>query len=294
MKALLIANPHSGGWRGSSPEEVQERLRAEGLRVRSLPVRCGEEIAETLSRALRDESPEHTRVVIAGGDGTLHAALPALVDTDFPLAMLPVGTCNVLARDVGVPLDLSGAIAVAAAGRPCRVDLGLANGRPFCAMAGMGYDGALLRTVIPTTRKRLWAYASYAARALHLLLRYRPSRFRILADGRELIAPAWMAVIANARHYLFHWQVARYAHVDDGLLDLCLFRRDSTARTLGQVTSVLRGRHGGYPGVVHLRARRFRIECDPPVDLQMDGDPMAVTPLEAEVKRGALLVVSPQ
>lgn len=293
MKALLVANPNAGGMGGSAGlARVEQGLRAAGLEVRLVAAGDVSQVREALSQALHEEPEGRVRVVVAGGDGTIHAALPALAGTRVPLAILPVGSVNVLARELGLPRRLEAAILVAREGRPRRIDLGLANGRPFALMAGIGFDAAVVHSVAAPV-KRLIGSLAYVARGLRLLASYSPSRFVISADDRQVEARAWLAVVANAASYTYHWQLAS-ARIDDGWLDLCLFRGHSVAQRTAQVLSALRGRHASHPGVDHLRARRFRFECDPPAPLQLDGDAAGGTPVEVSLLRGALTVLVPK
>jgi YegS/Rv2252/BmrU family lipid kinase len=214
------------------------------------------------------------------------------MDTPFPLAILPVGSVNVLARELGLPRSLAAAARVAAAGELRAIDLGVANGRPFALMAGVGFDAAVVHSLAPQIKNLIGSFA-YVARGLALLARYRPSRFRITADGETIETEAWLAVVANTPRYTYRWRLAPEAAMDDGWLDLCLFQSSSPREMAGQVAAALRNRHTKHPGVRHLQARRFRFECEPAVCVQLDGDPEGLTPLEIRVAPRALRVVVP-
>ena len=292
MKALLVANPNAGRIGGEAgPVRLAQRLQDAGLETHAVPAGVVGAVADALRQAIRREPEGQVRVIVAGGDGTIHAALPVLVETGVPLAILPVGSVNVLARELGLPRELDAAIAVARDGIPRRVDVGIANGQPFALMAGIGFDAAVVRAVARPV-KRLVGSLAYVTSGLRLLPSYPPSRFLILADGRQVEAQAWLAVVANAARYTYGWRIA-LARIDDGWLDLCLFRGQSTAERIGQVIAVLRGRHSTHPGVAHLRARQFRFECEPPAPLQLDGDPAGTTPVEVGLLRSALTVLVP-
>jgi YegS/Rv2252/BmrU family lipid kinase len=260
--------------------------------VRWLDVSHRDGIAEAVAAALTGESPEETRVVVAGGDGTVRAVLPALIGSEFTLGILPLGTFNNLAREVHVPIVLPEAIATALYGRPRRVDLGLANGRPFAAMAGMGYDGAIIHSIVPARNKRRAAYPLYVAAAAHLLAGYRCSRYRVTTESDSVEANAWLAAAANTSRYAYRWRVVPHARADDGWIDLCLFRSRSRAQLLMQAASLLAGRHAERRGLVWLRAREVALECDPPVCVHLDGDPAARTPLRLSIAPQSLAVAA--
>ncbi|UCC67377.1 MAG: diacylglycerol kinase family lipid kinase [Armatimonadota bacterium] len=293
MRALLVVNPHTGGGRGPTfLDQIRQRLSATGLDAQPVEAAGPKEVALALGDALRHESPEEVRVIVAGGDGTINAALPALIGTSFPMAILPVGSVNVLAREMGIPLAIEEAIGVAAGGRLRRVDLGVADGRPFALMAGLGFDAAVVHSVAPQVKNLVGSFA-YVARGLSLLARHRRSRFRISTDQGGFEADAWLAVVANASRYTYRWRLAPEARIDDGCLDLCLFQSQSAAETTGQVIAALIGRHRNHPGVRHVRARELRFECDPPVCLQVDGEAAGESPTDVHVVPEGLTVVTP-
>lgn len=293
MRALLVANPRAGRVRNEATlTGIQQRLCSAGMEVSRLRASDAASLGEALRSILREVPPDQVRVVVAGGDGTVNAALPALLGTGVPLAIVPVGSVNVLARELGLPRALPDSVEVATRGVIRRVDLGIANGRPFSLMAGLGFDAAVVASVAPRLKSAIGSFA-YIARGLRILAQYAPSHFRIATEERSLEAEAWLAVIANASRYTYHWTLAPEASIDDGWLDLCLFQSGSRARTLAQVMAVLGGCHADKAGVLHVRAREFRFECDPPVDLQVDGDVAGRTPAEVRIAPMALSVMVP-
>lgn len=293
MKALLVANPKAGRVRGEAGiARIEQRLCAAGMEVVTLAPSKPEKMADALRAELAGESPERVRVVVAGGDGTINSALPALAGTGVPLAVLPVGSVNVLARELGLPIELEAAVQVASQGRPRRIDLGMANGKPFALMAGMGFDAEVVGSVAQDIKNVVGSFA-YVGRGLHLLGTYPASRFHIEADGEEFETDAWLAVVANANRYTYRWRLEPEAMVDDGWLDLCLFSSSSLAGTAGQVIAALSGRHSTHPGVRHMRAKSFIFDCNPPVAFQLDGDPAGQTPVQVHVASEALTVMVP-
>lgn len=271
---------------------IEGRLAEAGFAVRRIAAADAAGALAGVRAALPGTEPEDTRAIVAGGDGTIHAVLPALANTGVPLAILPVGSVNVLARELGIPTSLDAAIGVAKSGQPRQIDLGCANGRPFALMAGIGFDAAVVHSVAPDLKNLIGSFA-YVARGLQVLASYPQTHFHIEADGEEVEGAGWLAVVANASRYTYHWRLAPDARMDDGRLDLCFFASESAVQTAGQVVAVLGGRHSSHPGVRHLRAKRFRFHCEPEVAVQLDGDPAGSTPVEVTVTPGALTVMVP-
>lgn len=293
ITAFLVTNPSAGRVRDeASAAGIERRLRAAGFGVELVPSEERDAIAGRLAGMLRGARPEEARIVAAGGDGTIHTVLPAVRDTRIPLVILPVGSVNVLARELGIPLSLGAAVEVAAAGALRQVDLGLANGTPFALMAGLGFDAAVVHSVGRRMKNAIGSFA-YVAKGLQVLARHKPSAFRIAADGDVFEASSWLAVVANASRYTYRWRLSPQARIDDGWLDLCVFRARTAAERLRQVVAALAGSHACHPGVQHVRARRLEFACDPPVALQLDGDAAGHSPVRVEIAAGGLTVVVP-
>src|SRR5919108_4270788 len=129
-KALLIVNPRSRSG-ADLLEAAAERLEAHGIE----PVHRESGRREDITSLIRAEGGDVDLVAVGGGDGTMSAAAPGVIERDLPLGILPMGTANDLARTLGIPADLETAIAIIAAGRTRRIDLGLVNGKPFFNVA---------------------------------------------------------------------------------------------------------------------------------------------------------------
>ncbi len=293
MKAFVVTNPNAGSHRRSPRlAYIRRRLREARFRVRQVCASSRSEVQLMLREALRDESPDDTRVITVGGDGTINAVLPALAGTEFPLGIVPSGTLNALAGELGIPRALPEAVTVSLGDLAHRIDLGLANGRPFAQMAGAGFDGAVVHTVLPPANKNMLGYSALS-RGVRLLTRYASTRFRVTTEAAAVEAEAWLVLVANARHYTYHLRVAPQAVADDGWLDVWLFRSGPAVQVTRQVCGLLRGRPGACRGVDRLRARRVLIESEPPVFVHVDGDQAGQTPVDVSVMPAALGVMIP-
>ncbi|MFB3880286.1 MAG: diacylglycerol kinase family protein [Armatimonadota bacterium] len=293
MRALLVCNPHAGGVHGEAAlASIERRLRLARVEPERVPGADPSSVCANLQAALRGARPDEARVICIGGDGTINGILPALVGTGFPLAIIPAGTFNALAGELGIPRDVGCAVSVALTGRPRRIDIGLANGKPFCQIAGAGFDAAAVHTVLPQRNKNLLSPAALV-RGLRLLAGYRSPWVRVTADGIVLESRAWLALIANASMYTYSIRAAPGARVDDALLDLWLFEGRTPAYAARQVAAILRGRAGAAAGARRVQAREIRLASDPRMFLHCDGDAAGTTPAEFEVVPGALTVFVP-
>jgi diacylglycerol kinase (ATP) len=291
VKALLVVNPAAGRARPARLRFIEQALAEAGLDLVRVLAPEAAAVPEALNAALLGRAPEDTRVVVAGGDGSIRAALPALINAPFTLAILPVGSVNVLARELGLPLEVRAAARLAAGGRARRLDVGLANGRPFTLMAGMGFDAAVVHAVTRPA-KRLFGSFAYVGRGLSLALRYASTRCRLTIDGAQEERTVWLAVVTNVPRYAYRWQISPEARPDDGLLDLALFESETTSLGVRQALAVLRG-DPRCPGILRRQGRAFRFEFDPPIHVQLDGDPAGTTPVEVAIAPRALSVIVP-
>jgi YegS/Rv2252/BmrU family lipid kinase len=216
-------------------------------------------------------------VVAAGGDGTVMSCVSALAGTPTPLAVLPRGTGNLLARNFDLPDDPRAAAEVALRGRRRRVDVGAldgGHGDRFVVMSGMGFDAAMLRDADPALKSRVGAFA-YVLSGLRQMGR-RPAEYYISLDG----LPAFSRVakgmlVGNLGRLQGGLEILPGAEPDDGMLDVGVLQTRSLAGWLRLAARVLlrRGRRAaGGPPLELFRAARIEVDCSRPQPIERDGD----------------------
>ncbi|MEJ5253665.1 MAG: diacylglycerol kinase family protein, partial [Armatimonadota bacterium] len=236
-------------------------------------------------------------LVVAGGDGTVHTVLPALVGSPTALALCPLGTSNVLARELGYPLGrraLDGCVSAMRAGQVRQVDVGTLRGRPFALMVSAGFDAHVVRHVPEPLKKRLGVYA-FLWTGLQELRRYQPARYRLALPDRELEEEAVILVVTNTSRYGWFTTIAPHARMDDGMLDVVWMSAVRTwRRAIWRVlVDVMTGRAGKCPYLRYERATTVRVEAFPTQPAQCDGEPAGETPLSVGILPGALRVIAP-
>jgi diacylglycerol kinase (ATP) len=231
-------------------------------------------------------------VVLGGGDGTMNAACEAILDVGVPMAILPLGTANDLARTLGIPSDIEGACAVAAGGIRHRIDLGRANDKHFFNVASIGLSVAVAHMVDAETKRR-WGAAGYALTVWRALKEHRPFRARIRCDGRVLQTRSIQIAVGNGRHYGGGLTVAADAAIDDHQLDLYSIGPASMVRLVLLAPALRSGRHGEFQGVHLLRGRRIEIETRRPMPVNTDGEVTTQTPVDFRILPGAIEVIVP-
>jgi YegS/Rv2252/BmrU family lipid kinase len=231
-------------------------------------------------------------VLASGGDGTVTACAAGVAGTGIPLAVLPAGTGNLLARNLELPLDLHDALDAALTGTNRALDVGTVNGRQFIVMAGIGFDAKMLGSASEPLKKRL-GWAAYGVAAMRHL-RDRPMRVSLRADGQPPVRRrASAVVIGNVGSLQGGIPLLPDAKPDDGMLDVVVLTASGWASWLAVAAHVLlRRRASGR--VTRLAVRELRVELDRQQPWELDGELMGSTrQLTVAVQAGKLLVRVP-
>ncbi len=232
-------------------------------------------------------------ILACGGDGTVTATAAGMAGTGIPLAVIPFGTGNLLARNLGLPIDHGEALAVALTGRDRQLDVGSANGSLFLTMAGLGLDAKMLDGASEPVKKR-FGWVAYAGSALRHL-RDRPMRITLRTDEDPPLRRRASGVIAgNVGALQGGLPLLPDAQPDDGRLDVVIL----TARGLGSwlrvAAHVALRRPGATDQVLRRTFRELRVETGRAHLWQLDGEVMGRTrQLVITVRPGTLLVRVP-
>lgn len=272
-QALVVINPFSGPRRDRSMDAcaamARDILGRHGLSV---------EIAVTGKRGDGCEFSRQARdrgagmVVAWGGDGTINDVASGLVGSDVALGIVPGGSGNGLARDVGIPLDAAAALEVAGGGRTRLIDCGRIDETVwFFNIAGVGLDALISHQISrPGARRGL---AGYAKLTFGELPKYRPQVYRIECDGVIEERRAMFIAFANSRQYGNDAQIAPAARLDDGLLDVVIVDAQPLWRVVAQIPNLFRGRLEPRPGLHMQTMTAARIESEGPIAYHADGEP---------------------
>lgn len=291
MRTMLVFNPYAG-----QAEALERELdaaaavwREAGWTVRLEPTRAPGD-GRRLGRLAADEG--YGLVVAAGGDGTINEVINGLAGSATALAPLPLGTMNVWARELRLPLQPRAAAAAILGWRARPIDLGRAGERYFLLMAGIGFDAAITAGVRPAEKRRLGALA-YVTSGIRQALSVRGARVRLLIDGRLLRRRVLQVVVGNTQLYGGLVKITRHASIDDGLLDVCVIKGDNGLSALRRVIAIIVGRQSMDPEIEYYRARSVQIAARPALPVQVDGDPIGRTPMTFDAAPGALRALLP-
>jgi diacylglycerol kinase (ATP) len=299
MKVLLIYNPVAG------PRDVADDLayvlsflQEQGWEV-TLRQTFGPGDATTYAREAAASG--YDMVIAAGGDGTLGETATGLAHSDCILGVLPIGTGNVWAHMVGIPVwtpaqrnALQDAARLIVESQPHYIDLGKAGERYFVLWAGAGFDAQVAHNVEPHREvRRAFGQLSYVVTALVQALSLRGTRVSIEVDDVLHRRRALMIVVTNIPLYGQAWRLAPQAQLDDGELEVYIFKGSKTIDALRQFVLLVLGRHREDASVDVYSGRRIRVRAEKRLPLHLDGDPAGYTPLTVEVIPKALRVVIP-
>jgi YegS/Rv2252/BmrU family lipid kinase len=231
-------------------------------------------------------------VFALGGDGTVRACATELAGSDVALAVLPVGTGNLLARNLGLPTDLAAALAVAVDGGTRRIDVGMVDDECFTVMGGMGFDADMMGDAPETVKARI-GWPAYVLSALRHLFD-RPIRVEVtLDDGPPIQRRARTVLVGNVGQLQGGLAVLPDAEPDDGLLDVAIL----APRTLLHWAALAGGvllRRQRIPARETYRAKRIRVDSDRAQSRELDGDVIAPARcLHIDIRPQALTVCVP-
>lgn len=287
MRAVVLLNPRA---RGGARPPLARMLEAFQRADWHAEVWAGSGAEWTEAAAARAVELGVDAVFGAGGDGLLRAILPALVGTSVALGVVPLGTGNVWARELGLPLDAAAAITVQLEGAARPVDVGRLDGQPFLVVASAGLDAQIVATV-EAGMKGL-GQAAYPLAGLGLVGDVRGARCRVSLDAETIELSLLAAVVTNGRLYGGLVPLVPDARIDDGRLDVVLFEGTDPFQFAAHVARVLAGQHHRDPSVHVRRVQRLRIDSlDRPLPVQADGDIQGTTPADISVDPLALLAL---
>ncbi|MCA9792666.1 MAG: diacylglycerol kinase family lipid kinase [Candidatus Eremiobacteraeota bacterium] len=228
-------------------------------------------------------------VVAAGGDGTINEVVNGVVGTSVSLGIVPLGTENVLAREMGVPIQVEKACRHLLETKPRALDVGRAGDRYFICFMGVGFD-AHVAYHLPAKRKAALGALGYLLTSLEKFQEYhvKSRRMSLKLENTEVNLDFWLLLVGNIQTYGGRFRTAPKARPDDGLLDLCLLPRTTYPETVRQLLGSVTGKHIDLPGVQYYQVRRFSVATDPVERIQLDGELVGETPVEVEVLPGAI------
>lgn len=238
------------------------------------------------------ESRYAEAIVVAGGDGTLNRALPALIAAGRPVGILPLGTANDLARTLDIPPDPADAAKVISSGSVKRIDVGHVNDVHFLNVASIGLAVDVADQQDPELKRQLGAL-SYAVTVLRILGNSALFAATIECGGHRERVNACQITVGNGVHYGGGMKVARDAAIDDGRLDILAIETGSIPDLIAMAPAFLDGSLGERDNVRSFRGETARVDTETPMRVSTDGEVTTQTPADFSILRSALEVFTP-
>ena len=282
MRAVVIVNPIAGPGRRKALNQCSDLARSvlatHGYTAHVVVT----ESPTDASRFANDALQFGASLVIAwGGDGTINGAGSALAGSSMPLGIVPGGSGNGLARDLGLPRDPAQALAIAASGRERSIDAGELDGSLFFNVAGIGLDAEIAARIAAPGARR--GFSGYIFATLQEMRKYEPEMFEIrIAAGDADAVPfdtqpierrALFVALANSRQYGNGAQIAPRAELDDGIIDVVVVEARPAWAFASRIPAFFRGTLEESADLLMRRATRLSIRAARPIRFHVDGEP---------------------
>lgn len=290
-KIFLIGNPIAGGGALKKIKLAEEILKSKGIIFETfLTKKKGD--AEDFAKKIRDKYSSEILILAAGGDGTYNEVVNGLAFSELPLAILPMGTTSVLAKELKLPKSMDKAIEYAINGKVERINLGKIKSkdkqRLFILMAGIGFDGSAVLKV-EGKRKLYPKKLAYILSGLSTLLSYSPIELKILNGEPK---KAYTVVVAKASCYGGNFKIAPDADLKDPYFYVFLSKTKSKILTLGHIIGIIFGKHIKMRQTEYFKTEYLKILGN--AHVQIDGDYFGKAPVEIKIVKRALNLVFPE
>ncbi len=289
-----IVNPKSGASSGDKlpGQQFEQYLIDRGFEVRVNLTESLDHACELSSAAAVDS--DCAMVVVVGGDGTVREVAHGLEGSDKPLLIIPGGTENLLANELGLDKRIKTLVRTFEAGDIATMDLGNANGKCFTSIAGFGFDGEVVRRVSENRRGHI-TYFDYFWPLWRTFWQYKFQPMDVVVDGRQIFEDRGLVFVGNISRYAVGLKILGRADYSDGLLDVCIYRCDSHLCLLKHSAMTVAKRHIRSGQVIYQQGSNIRISSDAAgIATEIDGDPGPALPVEIRIIPQAIRIVTPK
>jgi diacylglycerol kinase (ATP) len=290
MRLLAIVNPHAGGGKGLNRLKDWQTLHAGSPHEFQWEVT--ESAAEMQERIQNSPRDGFTGIVLAGGDGTLHEALPALQDAGLPFGLIPCGRGNDFARNVSLSHAPRANRFMDPRPELRRIDLATVNGTPFGSIACLGFDAKVNR-LAKDGRGYFQGALGYLICVFKALPDLRPFPVEVSIGNQTWSGEIVMMAVANGPYYGGGMKISPAARMDDGVLNVCIVETLPRRKLLWNLSKVFRGTHIQHPQVRLFAASEVKMTCEGVQEIFADGEFAGETPAVWKVESRSLALMLP-
>lgn len=283
----MLVNPKSGkGKSREAAEYLKTLLKQQGIKAFFHLCTLVTE-TKLLTRQL---AKQYSKIIVISGDGTLNSVINGIAGSNCKLAIIPTGTANVLATELGIPRSFQQAATIALQDNTQPIDLGKVNNHYFSLMCGIGFDAQVISNLKPAL-KQMFHKIAYPLAGAKTLMNYKPERLVVIIND-NVVKEGYFALAANARYYGGKFSVAKHADLSDSHLDVCVFKKSSSIDFLKYIAAILTGTQSPKD-MEYFKAKKVKVVAEDKVLIQADGDVIGKTPAEISVRPSILEVVVP-
>ncbi|MBN2212400.1 MAG: diacylglycerol kinase family lipid kinase [Sedimentisphaerales bacterium] len=287
----FIVNPKSGAHgRADIVRRLRNHLNERGDHVDIALTQSLDHAADLARFALQRN---YRTIIIAGGDGTVRTVAEAMAGAKIPLLILPTGTENLLAGELGLDGSLETTLKTLDNGRIRLLDLGQTGNRFFISVAGVGFDAEVIRR-LNIIRSGHITHMDYIWPICRTFWEYQFPIMHVMADGELICDEPALVFVGNISRYAVGLKIFHNADCSDGLLDLTIYKCTRRSVLLGHALRTIINRSYHSPGVIRIKTRNITISSPQPyIPVQFDGDPGPAMPLTISVHPSAACVLTP-
>ena len=315
MKAILIINPSSGKMKRKMPPVLRWTLKKLERRLSGLfkPKITEDDVIEEVKKKCDKEKikldieftkyPKHATklseaakdiydlIIAAGGDGTINEVINGMANSKATLVIIPFGSTNVLASELGVPSDPKMAAELITKGKKIKMDLGYAKtskeSRYFSMMLSVGPFAQVIKDTTPEFKKR-WGRFAYPFRLIKLLFRYKWHKIYV---KHKVESAGYFVIMANIKYYGGEYEIADKANMRDGLLDLVIINRKNPWDIIELIFSIASGKLNKFKRKEYYQIKEADIYSHYNMQIQVDGEVLGMAPVRVEIIPKALNVI---
>ncbi len=286
---LLIGNPVAGAYAKEKIDKAKRLLISSGARVELFLTKKKGDAQNRAEDALKENL---SIILVAGGDGTINEVINGVAMSDRIIGILPLGTTNVLAKEIKIPDNVERALAMLKSGRIHRVSLGRIRSeqtsikRYFILMAGIGFDGSTVYAVDYKT-KRFSGKGAYILSGIKNLISYNPNKLKFSINGSQY--DGYNAIIGNAACYGGSFKVTPDASLESPEFSICIFKGNKRHALVKYVLGIITGSHLKFRDIFYLKCKKVTVEGE--AHIQIDGDYFGRSPVTIESVNNALNLI---
>jgi diacylglycerol kinase (ATP) len=283
----LVINPvaKSGKSKKALPK-IKRFFEKRNLKLDVLETKCKGDAINLAKSA----SKNHDVVIAGGGDGTINEVINGIAGSKAVLGIIPMGTANVLSVELNIPTDITKACRFMIENEAIDIDIGRINGRYFLSWAGVGLDSKLIKDAeeVPLL-KTIFGQLSYYISALRTLITYSPTKTSIKVDGKDYVG--YFVLIGNISYYAGKYKVLPKARVNDGKLDILIYKNKNLIHNFKYSIAMGIGQHVNFEDIEYLQGEKITIDSYDEALVHADAELVSKTPAKIEVMCNFLKVI---